>query len=121
MKEVTQWDEFSGHIEAVETVEIRPRVAGYIERLSFKHGKEVKKGEVLFVMDQRPFQAELMRAEAELARVRARSVPDSGVLRRHPEMGGTRARAQWIVSRTFPCRANDRLRGTSINSKCPAV
>jgi RND family efflux transporter MFP subunit len=73
VKEVAQWDEFTGHIEAVETVEIRPRVAGYLERLNFKEGKEVKKGEVLFVIDQRPFKAELMRAEAELARVRARS------------------------------------------------
>ena len=72
VKEVTQWDEFSGHIEAVETVEIRPRVAGYIERFNFKEGQEVKKGEVLFVIDQRPFEAELMRAEAELARMRAR-------------------------------------------------
>jgi multidrug efflux system membrane fusion protein len=73
VKEVAQWDEFTGHIEAVETVEIRPRVAGYIERFNFKEGKEVKKGEVLFVIDQRSFKAELMRAEAELARVRARS------------------------------------------------
>ncbi|MGH7260703.1 MAG: efflux RND transporter periplasmic adaptor subunit [Nitrospiraceae bacterium] len=73
VKEVTQWDKFSGHIEAVETVEIRPRVAGYLERLSFKDGNEVKEGEVLFVIDQRPFKAELMRAEAELARVRARA------------------------------------------------
>jgi membrane fusion protein, multidrug efflux system len=73
VKEVAQWDEFTGHIEAVDTVEIRPRVAGYIERLGFKEGKEVKKGEVLFVIDQRSFQAELLRAEADLARAHARS------------------------------------------------
>ncbi|MGH8563532.1 MAG: efflux RND transporter periplasmic adaptor subunit [Gammaproteobacteria bacterium] len=73
VKEVTQWDEFTGHIEAVDTVEIRPRVAGYIERLVFKEGEEVKKGEVLFVIDQRSFQAELLRAEADLARAHARS------------------------------------------------
>ncbi|MGH6634695.1 MAG: efflux RND transporter periplasmic adaptor subunit, partial [Gammaproteobacteria bacterium] len=73
VKEVTEWDEFTGHIEAVETVEIRPRVAGYIERIEFKEGKQVNKGEVLFVIDQRPFQAEFLRAEAELARANARS------------------------------------------------
>ncbi|MGH8659393.1 MAG: efflux RND transporter periplasmic adaptor subunit [Gammaproteobacteria bacterium] len=73
VKEVTEWDEFTGHIEAVETVQIRPRVAGYIERIEFKEGKEVNKGEVLFVIDQRPFQAELLRAEAERARSHARS------------------------------------------------
>jgi multidrug efflux system membrane fusion protein len=72
-KEVMQWDEFTGHVEAVETVEIRPRVAGYIEKVNFKEGKEVKKGDVLFVIDQRPFKAELARAQAELARVQARS------------------------------------------------
>jgi RND family efflux transporter, MFP subunit len=72
VKEVTQWDEFIGHIEAVETVEIRPRVAGYIETINFEEGKEVKKGDLLFVIDRRPFKAELARAEAELARVRAR-------------------------------------------------
>ena len=75
VREVMQWDEFTGHIEAVETVEIRPRVAGYIERFNFKEGQEVKKGEVLFVIDQRPFRAELMRAEAELERAPARNSP----------------------------------------------
>jgi multidrug efflux system membrane fusion protein len=70
---VTQWDEFTGHIEAVETVQIQPRVAGYIESVNFGEGKKVKKGDVLFVIDQRPFKAELARAEAELARVHARS------------------------------------------------
>lgn len=73
VKEVAQWDEFTGHIEALETVEIRPRVAGYVERFYFQEGEEVKKGQVLFVIDQRPFKAELMRAEAELARSHARS------------------------------------------------
>jgi multidrug efflux system membrane fusion protein len=72
-KDVTQWDEFMGHVEAVETVEIRPRVAGYIEKVMFKEGKEVKKGDVLFVIDQRPFKAELARAQAELARAQARA------------------------------------------------
>ncbi len=73
VKEVTEWDEFTGHIEAVETVEIRPRVAGYIERLGFREGAEIEKGDVLFVIDQRAFKAELMRAEADLARAEARS------------------------------------------------
>ena len=73
VKEVAPWDEFTGHVEAVETVEVRPRVAGYVERFNFQEGEEVKEGKVLFVIDQRPFKAELMRAEAELARARARA------------------------------------------------
>ncbi|MEX2123600.1 MAG: efflux RND transporter periplasmic adaptor subunit [Woeseia sp.] len=68
VKEVRPWDEFTGHIEAVETVELRPRVSGYIERVNYEEGGEVAKGDVLFVIDQRTYRAELARAEAELAR-----------------------------------------------------
>jgi len=68
---ITEWDEFSGRLEAIESVEIRPRVAGYIERVTFTAGKEVKKGELLFQIDPRPYAAELARAEAELAQARS--------------------------------------------------
>jgi multidrug efflux system membrane fusion protein len=68
VKNVRPWDEFTGHIEAVETVELRPRVSGYIERVNYEEGGEVKKGDVLFVIDQRTYRAELARVEAELAR-----------------------------------------------------
>ncbi|HYL29496.1 MAG TPA: efflux RND transporter periplasmic adaptor subunit [Gemmatimonadales bacterium] len=69
-REVTDWDEFTGRLEAVDQVEIRPRVTGYIERVAFAEGKEVRKGEVLFEIDPRPYQAELARAEAQLAEAR---------------------------------------------------
>ncbi|MCC6714089.1 MAG: efflux RND transporter periplasmic adaptor subunit [Gammaproteobacteria bacterium] len=72
-KEVTEWDEFTGRLEAVDSVNIQPRVAGYIESVNYKEGAEVKKGDVLFVIDQRPFKAELARADAELARARAQA------------------------------------------------
>lgn len=72
-REVMQWDDFTGRIEAVETVQIQPRVAGYIESVNFKEGAEVKKGDVLFVIDQRPYQAQLARARAELARAKAQA------------------------------------------------
>ena len=52
-------------------MEIRPRVSGYIKRVTFAEGKEVKKGEVLFEIDPRPYQADLARAEAELERARS--------------------------------------------------
>lgn len=68
VKEVRPWDEFTGHVEATETVELRPRVSGYIERVNYVEGGEVEKGDVLFVIDQRTYRAELERAEAELAR-----------------------------------------------------
>jgi RND family efflux transporter MFP subunit len=70
-REITEWDEFTGRLEAVDQVEIRPRVSGYIKRIDFAEGKEVKKGEVLFEIDPRPYQAELERAQAELERARS--------------------------------------------------
>jgi len=67
---VTEFDEFTGKFAAVERVELRPRVSGYIANVSLEPGHEVKKGDVLFTIDQRPYQAELKRAQAELARAR---------------------------------------------------
>jgi RND family efflux transporter MFP subunit len=72
-REITEWDEFTGRLEAVDQVEIRPRVSGYIKRVAFAEGKEVKKGEVLFEIDPRPYEADLARAEAELERARSAS------------------------------------------------
>lgn len=68
IREVRPWDEFTGHIEALETVELRPRVSGYIERVNYIEGGDVAKGDVLFIIDQRTYRAQLDRAEAELAR-----------------------------------------------------
>lgn len=70
-KQVRQWDEFTGRVSAVETVELRPRVSGYVDRVAYKEGQEVKKGDLLFVIDQRRYRAELNRAQAELERARA--------------------------------------------------
>jgi multidrug efflux system membrane fusion protein len=70
-KNVRQWDEFTGRIAAIETVELRPRVSGYIDRVVYKEGQEVKKGDLLFVIDQRPYQAQLAQAQAQLERARS--------------------------------------------------
>lgn len=69
-QEVTEWDEFTGRFEAVDAVEIRPRVSGYIKRVVFDEGKEVRKGDVLFEIDPRPYEADLARAQAELEQAR---------------------------------------------------
>src|SRR5262245_5979969 len=69
-RSVTDFDEFTGKFTAVERVELRPRVSGYIASVALVPGHEVKKGDVLFTIDQRPYQAELKRTEAELARAR---------------------------------------------------
>lgn len=64
-REVIEWDEYTGRLESPETVEIRARVSGYLDKVHFKEGKEVKKGDLLFTIDPRPYQAEYDRAEAE--------------------------------------------------------
>jgi len=69
-RDITEWDEFTGRFEAVDAVEIRPRVSGYLRRVAFAEGKEVRKGEVLFEIDARPYESDLARAEAELERAR---------------------------------------------------
>ncbi len=70
-REVPDWDEFIGRLEAVDSVEVRARVSGYVDRAAFKEGTEVGKGDLLFQIDPRPYQAELARAEAELAQARS--------------------------------------------------
>ncbi|MDX3933105.1 MAG: efflux RND transporter periplasmic adaptor subunit [Stenotrophomonas sp.] len=73
VKQVSQWDEFSGRVEAVENVDLRPRVSGYIDKVNYIEGQEVKKGDVLFTIDARSYQAEYDRARAEVARARTQS------------------------------------------------
>ena len=70
-KRVTQWDEYSGRFQAVETVEVRPRVSGFIEKVHFKDGQLVKAGDLLFTLEQRAFQISVESAEAELTRTTA--------------------------------------------------
>jgi RND family efflux transporter MFP subunit len=70
-REIADWDEFTGRLQAVDAVEIRPRVSGYIKQVMFNEGKEVKKGEVLFEIDPRPYQAALAQAEAALEGARS--------------------------------------------------
>lgn len=73
-REITEWDEYTGRLEAVDTVEIRPQVSGLLEKVAFAEGKEVHKGDLLFRIDARPYQAELARATA--AQEQARNAAD---------------------------------------------
>lgn len=69
---VHEWQEFTGRLQAVNTVEVRPRVSGYVDRVAFADGARVTKGQLLFQIDPRPFQAEFNRLQAD----RARAVSD---------------------------------------------
>lgn len=68
---VKTWDSFNGRVSATDTVSILPRVGGYITRVAYREGSEVKKGDLLFVIDQRPYLTALDSARAQLERARA--------------------------------------------------
>jgi len=70
-KKISNWEEFTGRLEAVENVELRPRVSGYIESVDFKEGALVKAGQLLFTIDARPFRSEVARLKAELKSAQA--------------------------------------------------
>src|SRR5438132_923597 len=63
-REITDYQDFTGRIEAMETAEVRARVKGYLQRIQFKEGTEVKKDELLYEIDPREYQAEVEKAEA---------------------------------------------------------
>jgi RND family efflux transporter MFP subunit len=68
---VSDWDEFTGRIHAVESVEVRPRVSGYLQSVNFTEGSIVNKGDLLYVIDPRPYQAILEQARADVVRAKA--------------------------------------------------
>jgi RND family efflux transporter MFP subunit len=71
-REVTDYEDFTGRTEAVQRVDLRARVTGYIDKVNFKEGASVKRGDVLFEIDPRPYKAELDQAAAELVLAEAR-------------------------------------------------
>ncbi|HEY6643140.1 efflux RND transporter periplasmic adaptor subunit [Povalibacter sp.] len=93
-RDVTEWDEFTGRIEAVESVEIRPRVTGYIESVNFTEGSLVRKDDLLFVIDPRPYRAELDKASAELTRAQARAELSHSDVKRSEKLQAIKAVSQ---------------------------
>jgi RND family efflux transporter MFP subunit len=70
-RQLVEWDEFTGQFAPIEYVELRARVSGYLQSISFQDGQIVKKGDLLFVIDPRPFQIALSSAQAQLAQATA--------------------------------------------------
>ena len=90
-REVTEWDEFTGRLQAVDTVAVRPRVSGYVAAVRFDEGAIVHRGNLLFQIDPRPFQAEVDRLRAELARARATVQRADSELRRADRLSAENA------------------------------
>lgn len=93
-REITEWDEYTGRLESVETVEIRPQVSGYLQQVNFEEGRDVRKGDVLFVIDPRPYAAALEQAEAELERTKTAAMLAQTDLERADKLVATRAISQ---------------------------
>jgi len=90
VRKITDWDEYTGRLAAVESVEIRARVSGYLESVHFQDGALVKRGDLLFVIDPRPNQAALDEARAERKRARVQMEAMARELRRGEELHATR-------------------------------
>lgn len=108
-RSVQDWDEFTGHFEAVNSVEVRPRVGGFLERVEFVEGSTVRQGDVLFVIDPRPYQAEVARAEAMLAQARSRSQLAASELERAQKLVSTQA----ISREELDARMSGRAEGSA--------
>jgi multidrug efflux system membrane fusion protein len=93
-KSVTEWDEYSGHVEAIEWAEIRPRVTGHLYSIHYKEGGMVEKGQLLFTIDSREYKATADAAEADARRAEARVALAHQELKRAEELIGERAISQ---------------------------
>jgi membrane fusion protein, multidrug efflux system len=100
VKEVTEWDDFTGRLEPVKSVEVRGRVSGWLDSIHFKDGQVVKAGDLLFVIDPRPYEAEAERARAELKRAEAqRNLAQQNLQRAEKLMQGSTIAAEQYDAR----------------------
>lgn len=90
-KTVAQWDEYTGRFEAVARVDVRPRVSGYIQQVHFVDGADVGEGDLLFTIDQRPFQLAVDSAQADLQKAQAQVVLGNADYQRAAELVKTAA------------------------------
>ncbi|KTR49717.1 acriflavin resistance protein AcrA [Pantoea ananatis] len=107
VKPVSQWDSFNGRVEAVESVQLRPRVSGYINSVNYHEGDEVRKDQVLFTIDDRSYRAALEQAKATLARARSQASLTRSESARTEKLVGTQAvsREMWEQRRSTASQA----------------
>jgi membrane fusion protein, multidrug efflux system len=99
-KNITEWDEYTGRFTAVETVEVRARVSGFIDSINFKEGQIIKQGDPLFVIDQRPYKLAVDQAKADVERAKAKlEIASLDVQRAQPLV-----RSQAVTEREFDTR-----------------
>lgn len=94
---VADWDDYSGRFEAVDAVDVKPRVSGAIESVHFSDGATVQKGQLLFVIDPRPYAAQLAKAKADLARAKAGLANADAELRRAQTLAASQLTSQSVL------------------------
>lgn len=109
---IPNWDEYTGRFEPLKQVEVRARVSGALEKINFTDGQFVKAGDVLFVIDQRPYQIAVDSARAELARAQAQAAMSSRDYARAQEM---------TQGRTITARDVDQRRASSDIAKAQVL
>ncbi|MDR2297341.1 MAG: efflux RND transporter periplasmic adaptor subunit [Comamonas sp.] len=93
-QDVTLWNEFSGRLEAVQRVDVQPRVSGAVQAVHFKEGALVRAGDLLFTVDPAPYMAEVDRAEAQVVAAKARMAYTQSESERATRLWDERAIAQ---------------------------
>ena len=120
-REITEWDDFTGRLEAVDSVEIRPRVSGYVAAVGFTEGAIVRRGDVLFQIDPRPFAAEVDRLRAELTRARATVHRAASELQRAERLRSENAMAQEELDRRASFAEESAAQVTAMEAAVRAV
>ncbi|HGK4755146.1 TPA: efflux RND transporter periplasmic adaptor subunit [Enterobacter cloacae] len=112
VKSISQWDSFNGRIEAVESVQLRPRVSGYIDKVNYTDGQEVKKGQVLFTIDDRTYRATLEQTQAALARAKTQASLAQSEANRTDKLVNTHlvSREEWEQRRAAAVQAQADIR-----------
>ncbi len=103
---ITRWSKFSGRLEAIDRVEIRPRVAGAIKAVHFREGELVKQGDLLFTLDPAPFETEVARAEAAVFSAQSRLKLATTELQRGNELWKTRVITRTVLDQRQETKQN---------------
>lgn len=111
VKSISQWDSFNGRIEAVESVQLRPRVSGYIDKVNYTDGRG-EKGRVLFTIDDRTYRAALEQAQAALARAKTQASLAQSEANRTDKLVHTNlvSREEWEQRRSAAVQAQADIR-----------
>ncbi|MFP9011601.1 efflux RND transporter periplasmic adaptor subunit, partial [Pseudomonas aeruginosa] len=117
---LNEWDEFTGRLEAPESVELRPRVSGYIDRVAFHEGALVKKGDLLFQIDPRPFEAEVKRLEAQLQQARAAQARSVNEAQRGERLRASHALAAELADARPPATQEPKAAVAATQAQPPA-